>query len=86
MLPILWIVFVLFSLSCIPYVANSLDCFCFVFLRLICPMLPILWNVFGFFVFVLNTLCCQFTVEGTADWLIEVTTFVGLTVKVQLTG
>ena len=61
MLPILWIVFVLFSLSCIPYVANSLDCFCFVCLRLVYPMLPILWIVFVLFVFVLYTLCCQFS-------------------------
>ena len=80
MLPILWIVFVLFffvlytlccqfsglflfclSLSCIPYVANSLDCFCFVYLRLVYPMLPILWIVFVLFVFVLYTLYCQFS-------------------------
>jgi hypothetical protein len=44
------------SSSCIPYVANSLDCFCFVFLRLVCPMLPILWIVFVLFVFVLYIL------------------------------
>jgi hypothetical protein len=86
-------------------------------------MLPILWIDFVLFVFVLYTLCCQFSglflfcfssscmpyvansldcfcfvclrlvypmlpiyCEGTADWLIEVTTFVNLTVKVQLTG
>ena len=34
MLPVLWIVFVLFSSSCVPYVASSLDCFCFVFIVL----------------------------------------------------
>jgi hypothetical protein len=80
MLPILWIIFVLFvfvlytlscqfsglflfcfSSSCIPYVANSLDCFCFVCPRLVYPILPILWVVFVLFIFVLYTLCCQFS-------------------------
>ena len=50
-----------FSLPCIPYVANSLDCVCFVFLCLVYPMLPILWIVFVLFVFVLYTLCCHFS-------------------------
>ena len=29
---------------------------------------------------------CGFYCKGTADWLIEAITFVGVTVKVQLTG
>ena len=29
---------------------------------------------------------CRIYCKGTADWLIEVTTFVSFTVKVQLTG
>ena len=49
------------SSSCTPYVANSLDCFCFVCLHLVYPMLPILWIVFVLFIFVLYTLCCQFS-------------------------
>jgi hypothetical protein len=44
-----------------PWVANSLDCFCFVCLRFVYPMLPILWIVFVLFVFVLYALCCQFS-------------------------
>ena len=34
-----------FTSSCVPYVSHSLDCFCFVFLRLVYPMFPILWIV-----------------------------------------
>ena len=61
MLPVLWIVFVLFSSSCVPYVASSLDCFCFVFIVLCTPCCQFLWIVFVLFFFVLCTLCCQFS-------------------------
>ena len=86
MLPVLWIVFVLFSSSCVPYVASfsglfsfcfSSSCvpyvvsfpglFLFCFLRLVYPMLPVLWIVFVLFSsscvpYVASSLDCPFLI------------------------